>query len=204
MGIQDALEAAGQPGTTVEFDALTEDEASDVDAEAATPSPIGSPPGSVLAALRARASEVEADTTVDLALPYFKGLLWGRYQAVPMSRIYRTRNNQVLNPLTDAALAADVLGAACLELLVLEDDELEPLTAPGSDFACRYDDDLAAVLGLAPAERTARSVMFALYASSGRAEALIVSHFQSYFQWLTGEEGALEVADSVVGESRTP
>jgi hypothetical protein len=193
-GIRDALEqATGQD--TAEFDALT---------EGVEPEPESGPPaapGSVLAAIRARAHDISAEQTIDLELPWYSGKLWGRYKAIPMRLVYRAkRNGEVANPLMEPDVAADALAHALVELLGAgPDGELEPLS---QDAPMRFDDQLVEALQLEPRERSARGVIYALFAHSGRAEGIVLRHFTEYYTWLSGEDsGSAEIADLAAGES---
>jgi hypothetical protein len=198
MTVRSALDAALEAPDLDDDEALATEDLVEVEADEEEAS--AAPPGSVLAVLRAKAHDAAASQTIDLPLPWFDGMLVGRYQAIPMSRIYRVgRNGQLSNPLADSGLAADALALACVELFQT-DGQGGPLETIG-DYPCRYDDSLADALRLDLADRSARAVMYALYAASGRSEAFIVRHFTEYFTWLSGEVGE-EVAEEAVGEFR--
>ena len=185
MGIRDAVAQA--TGEAVEFGALGPGEEY-IEAEP------DEAPDSILADLRRRVQATADEQTVDLELPWLRGLMWGRYKPIPIDRMLRT-TRAGLEPGTDPAVAADALGLACVELLRTDPDrpgELLALNPHGTPT--RYDDTLVELLGLRPTARTARAVVFALFAASGRADALSLQHCGQYTQWLTGTEVAADAA----------
>lgn len=158
-------------------------------------------PDTLVAELRARVQAGSAvAATIDLEVPGFSGKLWGRYQPIPLSAVYKVRaGGQVANPLADPRIAADALGRGLVELLGRDaDGQLVPL----ADDPVRFDDTLVELLSLQPAAHTARAVVFALFAHTGRAEGIIVRHFGDYYSWLSGEDApSEEVIEDAVGES---
>ena len=197
MTVTEAVNAL-EPGTPAADEPVDAPEF-EFDSEA---TPAGTP-GSLLSALRARVHEQQAAQTIDIELPGFGGLLWARYQAIPLARIYRNgRGGQPINPLTDSGIAADALATACVGLLGREKPEDELVELDAGDGPVRFDDTLVELLDLHPSVRTARAVIFALFANTGRAEGIISRHFAEYYAWLSGEdEPAQEVVDLAVGES---
>lgn len=181
---EDVYEADGQ---TVEFDAVEAD-----------PAPVGS----VLAALRHAVAAGPAEAPhIDIEMPTFRGVLFARFGPVPMTRIYRPkRNGDVTNPFIEPEIAADVLATGLIEFLKFEDGELSPLA---SDYGpVRFDDTLTELLRLAPTAHTARAVVYALWAHTGRADAIITKVFVEFYTWLTGEDAPnAAVIEDAVGES---
>jgi hypothetical protein len=155
--------------------------------------------GSILASVRARAAQLQAETTVDLAVPGYDNLV-ARYHAISVSKFNRVGGNEVQIPFLDWRTAADALATALEGLYGLDaKGELVPLYASGE--TARYDSELASALELAVSEPTARAVMVAVFGGGGKGESRIWQHFLTYQSWLM-EGGAQEVADSAVGELR--
>jgi hypothetical protein len=156
-------------------------------------------PGSVLAAVRARAAQLATENTVELEIPGYNGVLVGRYRAVSISRFYTPGSNgQLRNPLTEWGVAADALATALVGLYGRNHQgELEPLAF---DREVRFDDDLVALLGLQVAQRSARAVLVALCGGGEKGQSRLWSHFLTYQTWLM-EGAAQEVAEDAAGES---
>jgi hypothetical protein len=158
---------------------------------------------SVLALVRVRAAQLATESTVELDIPGYGGVLVGRYRAISIARVYNGPAGQLRNPLTDWGVAADALAKALVGLYGRNArGELEPLDHDGET---RYDDELVAKLpSLNPAEHTARAVLVALCGGGELGESRVWSHFLAYQGWLT-EGGVQEVAANAVGEpSATP
>lgn len=169
------------------------------------PEPENAAPGSVLAALRARAKELREQQTTLLDIPGYDGMLTARYRAVSLGRIFSKRNDATtpINP--DWTMAADVLAGALDELLMRDapDGDLYPLF---TDQPARYDDDTVHALGLEVHERSARAVIVALCGGGALGESRVWSHYMAYQGWLMagveGETAESEAARVAVGESR--
>jgi len=152
---------------------------------------------SVLAAVRVRAAQLAQESTVELDIPGYGGVLVGRYKAISIARVYGGPGGQLRNPLSDWGVAADALARALVGLYGRnEAGALEPLF---TDQDARFDDDLAAALHLQPTERTARAVLVALCGGGALGESRAWQHFLMYQTWLTEGE-AQEVAAEAVGE----
>jgi hypothetical protein len=157
---------------------------------------------SIIAALRARAAQLAHETTVDLEVPGYNGVLVGRYRAVPLSSIWATPQGQMRNAVSDWEVGADVLTRALEELLGRNaEGGLEPLAFDGPT---RFDDDLVQMLSLEPSARTARAVLIALCGGGDVAlgQSRVWAHFMAYQSWLmqgAGEQ-TQEVAEQIVGE----
>lgn len=156
-------------------------------------------PGSVLAAVRARARELEQETTVDIPLPGY-GNLVGRYRAISIARVFNGPGGRLRNPLTEWGTAADALALGLIGLYGLRDGQPVPLYDSGDP--ARYDMELADAMGLHPVKRTARAVLVALLggADEERGKSRIWSHYLAYQNWLT-DGTAPEVAEEAAGES---
>ena len=193
MGIRDAVEAA--TGDTVAFDAI--DGVEEDTTPAHTPA---SAPGSVLAELRARAAQLTAQTTVDLEVPGYNGVLVARYGAVSISRIYAQNPGELIPKWT---VAADTLGRALVGLYGRNaNGDPEPLATDGPT---RFDDDLVEMLNLHPTERSVRAVLVALCGGGELGESRVWAHYMQFQGWLmAGADGddapAQEVVEAVVGE----
>lgn len=175
-------------GETAEFDAVTEEQPA---------------PSSMLTALRARAHELAAETTLDLAVPGYGGVLVARYQAVAINAAYSdSASRGAKNPINDWGVAADTLARA-LEGLYGRNaaGALEPLAFDGPT---RYDDELVEMLGLEPEAHTARAVLVAVCGGGELGRSRVWSHFMDYQGWLLAvdETPAQEVASQTVGEYR--
>lgn len=183
--LQDAItDATGQ--ATEAFDAVEPE----VDPGAA---------GSILRTLRTRAHQLQAETTVDLDIPGYNGVLVGRYRAISIARVFNGPGGTLRNPITEWGVAADALGTALQELYGRSPDtgDLEPLF---HDQPARFDDDLVMALDLpAPAAKTARAVLVALLGGGNLGESRVWQHYLEYQAWLT-QGSAAEVADDAVGE----
>lgn len=153
---------------------------------------------SVLQAVRVRAAQLQADTTVDLDIPGYEGILVGRYRAVSISRFNRVAGDELHIPFLDWRTAADALGTALVGLYGYRSGELVPLYESGDP--ARYDAELAQTLGLGTTEHTARAVMVALFGGGGKGESRVWQHFNHYQSWLMEGNTAQEVADHAVGE----
>jgi hypothetical protein len=155
------------------------------------------PAGSILASVRARAAQLQAETTTDIPLPGYDGKLVGRYRAVSLPRLYG-RNGQMHNPMgEDWGLGADALATGLEGLYGLDPQgELVPLYASGDP--ARYDDELAQALGV-EAEHTARAVLVAVMGGGALGESRVWAHFMQYQNWLVAGTGE-EVAELAVGE----
>jgi hypothetical protein len=193
MGIRDAVAAAS--GDTVAFDAIDGVEEDTAPAPAPT-----SAPGSVLGELRARAAQLAAQTTIDLEVPGYNGVLVARYAAVSISRIYAQSPGELIPKWT---VAADTLGRALVGLYGRNGSgEPEPLQY---DVPTRFDDELVAMLDLHPAERSVRAVLVALCGGGELGESRVWAHYMQYQGWLMAgvdddEAPAQEVVERVVGE----
>ena len=169
------------------------------------PEPENAAPGSVLAALRARAKELREQQTTLLDIPGYDGMLTARYRAVSLGRIFAKRSDATtpINP--DWTMAADVLAGALDELLMRDapDGDLYPLF---TDQPARYDDDTVQALGLEVRERSARAVIVALCGGGPLGESRVWSHYMAYQGWLMagveGETAEAEAARAAVGEYR--
>jgi hypothetical protein len=159
----------------------------------------GTADSSMLATLRVRAAQLAQDNTAELDMPGYGGVLVGRFRAISIARVYGgPGGNQLRNPLGDWQVAADALSRALVGLYGRnEAGELEPLF---HDQAARFDDDLAAALGLEVTEHTARAVLVALCGGAELGQSRVWSLFLNYQSWLT-EGAAQEVAADAVGES---
>ena len=188
---EESVATVDQP--TAAFDALGNGDA---------PAPaLDAPAGdSVLAAVRARAAALAEDTTVDLELPGFGGVLVGRYGAVNLSQFVGVSGGTMHNPFTEAGPAADALATALIGLYGYDaGGELQPLVLPSGHHATSFDDELASALGVVPDAPTARAVLIAVCGGGARGESLAWTHFAQYQAWLT-EGAASEVAENAVGE----
>jgi hypothetical protein len=153
--------------------------------------------GSVLASVRARAAQLQAEVTVDLPVPGYDNLV-ARYSAISISKFNKVGGAEIQIPFLDWRTAADALATALEGLYGLgPTGELAPLYADGS--TARYDAELASSLGLAVSEPSARAVMVAVFGGGGKGESRVWTHFLSYQAWLV-EGGAEEVASRAVGE----
>jgi len=192
MTLRDAVIDAATPSAEIEDQVPTREDPA--------PGPeLGPVPvaGSVIEQIRARAHQLQQEQTVELPIPGYNDLLWARYSAVSMSKIYVTGG---VAAMPDWRRAADALARACVGLYGRDEDgDLEPLAL---DVEVRFDDDLCEILGLEPPERTARSVLVTLCGGGELGESRVWSHFMSYQNWLvTGDEGgAAEVTERVLGE----
>jgi hypothetical protein len=156
------------------------------------------PASSILASVRARAAQLQAQTTVDLALPGYDGKLVGRYRAVSLPNVYG-KNGQMRNPMgEDWGVGADALAVGLQGLYGLDPEgELVGLYASGDP--ARYDEELAQALGLSVPEHTARAVLIAVMGGGALGESRVWAHFMQYQNWLAGGAGE-EVAELAVGE----
>jgi hypothetical protein len=189
--LRDAISTATGEDPTEVYDALDTIEA---DAHEGAES-------SVLRAVRNRSRQLQGETTVDLEVPGYGGVLVGRYRAISIARVFNGPGGTMRNPITDWAAGADALATALVELCGRNPDtgDLEPLF---HDQSARFDNDLVDALGLTPpSERTARAVMVSLFGGSDqeRGESRIWQHYLEYQAWLT-QGSASEVADQAVGE----
>jgi hypothetical protein len=155
--------------------------------------------GSVLAAIRARAAELQEEHTVELPIPGYRGVLVGVYRAVNPARFNRIDRAGLTSPFTDWPVAADVLATALVGLYGRnEAGELEPLDP---NHETRFDADLATKLpSIKPTANTARAVLVALCGGGERGEGNVWQHFLAYQGWLSDDAGQ-EVAEEAVGES---
>jgi hypothetical protein len=192
MGIGDAItQATNDPGATREMDAV-ELEAAGLPANGGPPAAADS---SILAAVRAQAQALAADTTVELAIPGYSGVLVGRYKAVSLPSFITVRGGEVHNPFTEWGAAADVLATALIGIYARNAaGELTPLFR---DQEARFDDDLVQLLELTPTESSARGVIVALCGGGARGQTRAWALFGEYRLWLT-EGTALEVAGDAV------
>lgn len=155
---------------------------------------------SLLAGLRLRARQLSTETTVDLAIPGYNEVLWGRFAAVSLARVLNQSDS--VNPIMPSwQTAADALAGACAGLYGRNaHGELEPLAR---DVDVRFDDDLVDMLALDPPERTARSVMVTALGGGELGESRITALFMAYQGWLlAGVDIARDVGERAVGESR--
>ena len=196
MGIRDAVAAAA--GDTVAFDAI--DGVDQEDTETTSAHTPASAPGSVLNDLRARAAQLAAQQTIDLEIPGYNGVLVARYGAVSISRIYAQNPDQLIPKWT---VGADTLARALVGLYGRNAAGVpEPLQ---HDVPTRFDDELVEMLGLHPAERSARAVLVAVCGGGELGESRVWAHYMQYQGWLMagaddGDAPALEVVDAIVGE----
>jgi hypothetical protein len=169
------------------------------------PEPENAAPGSVLAALRARAKQLREEQTVVLDVPGYDGYLAARYKAVSLGRLFAKRTDATtpINP--DWGMAADTLATALVELLMRDapDGDLYPLF---TDQPARYDDDTVEALGLEVHERSARAVIVALCGGGALGESRVWAHYMAYQGWLMaggdGDSAEEEAAREAVGEYR--
>ena len=185
MTIRDAAAAALGPAEIEE----------PIDVDEVRPEPA---PGSMLAIVRQRAEALSHEQTVELALPGYSDVLWGRYRAISIAKAIGA---ETINPLMpEWRVAADALSRALIGLYGRgPDGELASLQI---GVETRFDDELVDMLDLQPTERTARGVLVALLGGGELGESRVTAHFMAYQGWLlAGERGAEnELAGRAVGE----
>lgn len=165
----------------------------------ALPAPERAHESSMLTGLRQRAKQLSTETTVDLAIPGYNEVLWGRFRAVSLARVLN--QSESVNPIMPSwQTAADALAGACVGLYGRNaSGDLEPLA---HDIDVRFDDDLVDMLALDPPERTARAVMVTALGGGALGESRITALFMAYQGWLlAGVDIARDVGERAVGES---
>lgn len=197
MSVQRALADIAQDGETVEFEQVDDDDDDDLDDE-----PVERPvAGSIMEALRARAQQLQAEQTIDLEIPGYHGQLVGRYHAVSLPRALSAAGE--MNPILPKwTMAADSLARA-IDALYYRDETGE--LAPLYPEPVRFDEELAEMFGLRPAELSARGVLVALCGGGELGESRVWTHYMAYQGWLMagGDEDsplAQEVAEAALGE----
>lgn len=154
--------------------------------------------GSVLEAVRARAQQLQTETTVELPIPGYQNLV-GSYAAISITQFFKITGGELRNPLTDWGVAADALATALVSLYGIDEHgQLVDLYESGDP--ARYDDELLDALGLHAEQRTARAALVAVFGGGKIGQSRAWSHFLSYQNWLM-EGPAQEVAGDAAGES---
>lgn len=143
--------------------------------------------GSVLDRLRAIRQETRAQTTHDMEIPGYRGLLVARYAALPWEVVRGLANKQEQgkrNPNIAPMIAADGLASAVVGFFTREPGaKLEPLTLRGEPITY-FGDALKEALGIENAE-TNREITIATFPD----EFSLVAHYGEFVEWQTERAG---------------
>lgn len=139
--------------------------------------------GSLLASLRAKREAIASERHLDLDIPGYDGQLVARYGPVAWEVIDKIaeRVNRSNSPRADVHGAADLLIAACREILIRQNDELISLNHAIADFGdepVTYSHRLDEVLGINAG--SSREVVIQAFNN----DLALVPHQATLLRWL--------------------
>lgn len=154
--------------------------------------------GSFLERVRARRAEQRAERHIDIDLPGYGGDVVLRFGPVSWEVVQQVadRAQKGKDPRRMLNAQADLLIAACREVLVRVDGEVGPIV---EGETVRFDAQLGAALGI-PADdaRTARSVLFEAFSLANAPDIAVAGVAVELQQWM-GETDA-EIDQALLGE----
>jgi len=126
--------------------------------------------GSALMSLRARRQAGEAKLFTDLAVPRYDPPVFVRFRPIPQARLSSLLKKQRNDKSPEAGLLSNLaVLAECVEGVFVHDDNGEPIAPDGGSEWPKFDDDLAAMLGVDGGR--AADVIRALYFTDGDVAA---------------------------------
>jgi hypothetical protein len=159
-------------------------EVEDLQNEAAAGMRDDAEPNSIVARLRELRAEFQADVSVDLPVPGYRGELVARYAPLPWNiiRALAIRGDKGRrNPENAPMIAADALANACIGMYYRGvGGELEPVLHQGDPV--RYDKGLAYVLNLEG--ETTREIVRAVFPDT----TSLVAHYGALMEWQSERE----------------
>lgn len=133
--------------------------------------------GSLVASLRAKRAELEAERFTEIDIPGWEGLLVARYHAVTWETVRSFADKENPTPGEEVSTAWATLAAACHEVLSRDDDgELKSLATPG----LKYEEKLARLTG-----DEISSTPFEVIDNLFPTEVALMTHYGMYMEWLS-------------------
>jgi hypothetical protein len=152
--------------------------------------------GSLRDRVRAQREELRGETTIDLVVPGYDGLLGVRYDAIPSQEAEKLLNGLNRRGKDSLNLAANVLIRCCKSILVKETDEFEELTTEAG-AAVRFDKHLAEYLDLDAVE-TVVEIVIATFSPERNRDLAVLEAAAAVLGWMQGNEN--EINEALLGK----